>query len=54
VALAQLRNELFDGSATGFAHDVANEENFHAASLTTKCTKHTKETKRLLRPACTF
>ena len=33
---------IFDRVASGLAHDVADEENFHAENLTAKDTKDTK------------
>ncbi len=41
-SFAQARQNGFDGLASGFAHDVANEQNFHGKNLTTKHAKHTK------------
>jgi hypothetical protein len=43
VLLAQFRQKNFDGSASGFAHDVADEKHFHIKNLTVKQTKYTKE-----------
>ena len=37
-----------DGLASGFAHDVADEEKFHTEDLTTKPAKDTKRNQGLL------
>ena len=41
-----LGQEFLDRVASGLAHDVADEEQFHKPNLTVKQTKHTKEKKR--------
>jgi hypothetical protein len=41
VLLAQSGQKGFDRIASGLAHDVADEEEFHAGKLTTKDTKET-------------